>query len=461
MRYVGPYVRTKNLNVNRYHTTRKVIGRLRDLHETLVSNMATSQEQTIRAPATLDELAQKTRDDVQNVLSQNLTILLDAARGRHSDALETKRLNESLLRQTELQKQLSDVQAELLLLQKQKTESTKTLCEEFASKVAAYEKKVLEASVANAALQKQLEDSKRPTKMLPGQQGTAGELELEAFLNMTLQGFMDIKNVSKIGQGHEMDLQLVSRDGTVHIRIDVKSGTRVPEDEISRFYRDIDGLSPPATGAIVFSKCALRCDATKHEDPTVNVRKSRRGKTLVYQIGCWSREMLIGAIHEIVIRHKVELEAEEAALKPFPGAAEVRQALKSCSNLVAYHNDKAAKAYDVISEWRLVGGEKNRVVADDLRAAHAANGNAVTLDTLTEFEMHVPKRKRGRPPAAEKKEDEKKEHKKDKKRTPLQLEPPPNDPIAVARELAAKLKARTDDGEPAVKKQKVDQNDPP
>lgn len=419
---------------------------------------------------TLDQIAQRTRDRVIGVLDENLKELVAVAGSNkpvdvrmHEDG--EKQLKASLFREMEAQKRVADLQAELRAMDEKFKGSqqkaiheeherhrleVKALCEEFANKL---ERKAVEATL----LQKQLEDVKTTAFRHPVDQGNAGEMEIEKYLRQCLQGFMDVKNVSKIGEGHEMDLNLISRDGTIQIRIDVKSGNRLlPEDEITRFHNDIDRTKP--TGAILFMNTSLRCKVG--EDPNLNVRKSRRANTFVFQIGCWSRPMLVESVHEIVMRHKLELQCAEASLKPFHGAPEVATAFKAFSNLVNYQNDKAEEAFSVIKHWRTVGGEMNRKVVEDLRVAHAANANAVTLETLNEFEEQIPTRLKGAHPKLP--EEKKARARKRKTQDPLdpitkQNSTTSTSPSAVLerlRQTAAKID-KIEEGS-AAKKPKVD-----
>jgi len=429
---------------------------------------------------TLQQLKQQAIDHVMSVLEQNLDELMKVVQGAQPEVV--RRLEEELnkerekvrslqhnasndvdvahFKQMEAKKRLEEykinhdnaIKSAIHEERERNIIGTKTMCEEFTMKIALSERKIMEATAANALLQKQLEDAKASATRNPIMIGAAGEMEIEQYLSLVLQGFMTVKNVSKIGQGHEMDFQLVSRDGTVQIRIDVKNGLRLPDDEINRFYREIDTLKP--TGAILFSKCALKCE--NGENPKVNARMSRRGKIMVYQIGCWSKEMLLEAIHDIITCRKVELECQQAAMKPFPGAHEVSKAFQSCSKLLAYQNEKAAKAYEVIAEWKHVGTEKNRVVADDLRAAHAANGNAVTIETLTEFEANVPKRSRGRPPQAEK-TPRKRKSPEEKEETPIKPPSSTNAALERMRQSASNL-TKLENSDVALKKQKLSED---
>lgn len=249
-------------------------------------------------------------------------------------------------------------------------------------------------------MEKQADEwKKNGLRMLPSDLGNAGEAEIEQLLQRTIGNWMTVRNVSKGGHGHELDLELVSRDGSVRIRIDVKNALRVPEDQITRFHSDIDGLKPPPTAAILFMKVGLRGDTAKSGQPPCPIMKSRRGTTMVVQIGWWATDLLIETIHDIVVASKIELLTTAQAMRPFAGSTEVCKAVIALTDLVAFQNEQADKAGIAIKDWKTLGAQKNRVVADELRTAHAANANAIPKEVLVTFEKLIPKRNRGRPPA--------------------------------------------------------------
>lgn len=245
----------------------------------------------------------------------------------------------------------------------------------------------------NQALNSKLElkTDGRVEKMLPGEQGNAGEAEIEQLLKRCLGSFMLIKNVSKVGQGHELDLDLVSRDGSIRIRIDVKNSynTYLPEQEIGRFYSDVDGLKPPVSAGILFMRPGLR--STDSSGRLVEKREN----TLVYQIGWWATDLLIETIHEIIVNVRMK-QREEAVV--ITGEKQINDAFRHMSQLVSFQNKLAAKTLETVEEWKSIGAELNRTTAEKLRAAHTLNPNAITSQTLRDFEQSIPKRKRGGKP---------------------------------------------------------------
>lgn len=234
------------------------------------------------------------------------------------------------------------------------------------------------------------EDAPR-VRMLPGEQGNVGEAEIEDLLRRALGCFMAVRNVSKVGQGHELDLELVSRDGTIRIRIDVKNSynTYLPEAEITRFYNDVDGMKPPVTAGILFMRPGLRTADTSMR------LVEKRNQTVVYQIGWWATDLLIETIHEIIVNEKMKQRTDAVTVT---GEKQINEAFRHMSQLVSFQNKLAAKTLETAEEWKSVGAELNRTTAEKLRAAHTLNPNAITAQTLRDFEQHIPKRKRGGKP---------------------------------------------------------------
>jgi hypothetical protein len=236
-------------------------------------------------------------------------------------------------------------------------------------------------------------------QLLPGQQGNEGEQEIEDFLGRTVGTFMNVRNVSKIGQGHEMDLLLTSRDGFCTIRIDVKnhkSANLLPDKEVDRFYSDIDAIKPAATAAILFIRPALRCQP---DQSNMGVIRSRRSNTDVFQIGEWAVGLLMETILHIIAEH-LHSRTQPAQQTTFPGATQVKGAVNSLCQLVAFNNEHLSNTSKLVSDWTKIAAERTRQTAESLRAAHSANPVAVTTDVVADFEKQLPKRSRGKAPAA-------------------------------------------------------------
>jgi len=249
----------------------------------------------------------------------------------------------------------------------------------------------------NSLLQKQAE---RTTKMTPGELGTAGEDEIELYLRSAFGGFMTVRNVSKIRQGHEMDLLLITRDGSVTIRVDVKNGQTVQEDEITRFYGEVTSLKPPPDAAIMFMRCALKC--VNAESSTQNVDRKRRDTTFVIQIGSWSKEMLIESIISVIVDRKIELSSDSKHPRNLKGTKEIGKTVESLSTVIVAQNQTIAHIHQVTARGNADMAAHTRNAAECPRLAHSANATVIPEAVLTRFEKKIPKRPRGKPPTIKK-----------------------------------------------------------
>jgi hypothetical protein len=234
-------------------------------------------------------------------------------------------------------------------------------------------------------------------KPSPANKGTLGELEIHEYLQSVLGNLMSVKDVSKIGQGHKMDLELVSRDGKVRIRIDVKNATRVPDDQIARFYKDIDSSEIPLNGAILFMNCPLRAMAgtTENFENGANIIRTRRGNTSVHQVGRWCKEDLVESIHFIIIDYLKHLDSTPESMQRFSGCNEVACAIEAVTAQMLQMAKKLASFADLGNDWKKVGREQLRFVADKLRRASAANPIVVPITIASDVEKEVPKGERG------------------------------------------------------------------
>jgi hypothetical protein len=243
-------------------------------------------------------------------------------------------------------------------------------------------------SAQGKELEKQITDLKTLIKPTPNDKGIAGENEIEQFLRNTVGTFMDVQNVSKIRQGHEMDLELISLDRTVKIRVDVKNtnANLLAEPEIAKFYNDIDDLKPPAAGAILFMKSAVRGENNL-------VKSSRRGSTLVYEIGCWANHLLIESILHIYMTHK-HLNKQT---KPnnIEDELQFTKVIRNLCELVSTLNDQDNNINKLITNAVKISAEKTRETTEILRNAHSINPAIVPTILLKEFEKNIPKRLRG------------------------------------------------------------------
>jgi hypothetical protein len=233
--------------------------------------------------------------------------------------------------------------------------------------------------------------------VLPSHQGNEGELEIQTLLQRTFGCFMTVKNVSKGGHGHELDLELISRDDEIRIRIDVKNstGAYLPEHEITRFYTDIDGLSrltPAPTAGILFLRPGLRTPLG-----TFSIA-SKRGTTLTYQIGWWMTDLLCETIHEIIIQTRHNLALKKSEVKSVAGELEIQNAISGLCDTIGFQNQQITKQCTSFTELKNLSAVKNRKVAEQLRSAHSKNPCLISQEVLIAFESQIPKRSRGKPP---------------------------------------------------------------
>ena len=84
---------------------------------------------------------------------------------------------------------------------------------------ASHQKGVLEATT------RALDDAKKQVGRTAGEIGSAGETEIEQFLQHAFGGYIIVRNVSKIGQGRQLDLEATTGDLAISIRIDTKAAS--------------------------------------------------------------------------------------------------------------------------------------------------------------------------------------------------------------------------------------------
>jgi hypothetical protein len=237
------------------------------------------------------------------------------------------------------------------------------------------------------------ECKKQPRRLLPVEQGQDGEDDIETCLRRALGPFMNINNTSK--KEHEMDLEVTTVDGQIRIRIEIKNYTSsyLPDSERAKFFRDIDGLQPAPTAAILFMRCGLRM--TGMDTNCVRAPLEKRGNTDVYQIGCWSKEMLLQTIHEICSRH-IGRRNENDEKRMAVGSTETKNAFDHMSETIAFMSEQAIATETALKPWRQNGSSMTHKVAEHLRQVHSTNPSLVTQSLLTRFESKLPKRTRAR-----------------------------------------------------------------
>ncbi len=228
------------------------------------------------------------------------------------------------------------------------------------------------------------------TSRTPVAIGSAGEKEIDKFLTQVFAGFLHVRHVGNIGQGHLLDLEVTTNDDSVRIHIDCKdyATTHLPPGEMDKFNKDLDRIQPHA--GIIFMRPQLR-------GTNLSVQRLRRGSVIVFHVGFWNRNALIQCIHEAIIQHKVEKEIGEVHRRPFQGAPEVSAAFVGMCDLIELLNKNAAAVAEAIKDSVGLGVTKNYAVAEQLAAAHSVNLHAVPKTVLDKFIAQLPKRKRGAP----------------------------------------------------------------
>jgi hypothetical protein len=244
-----------------------------------------------------------------------------------------------------------------------------------------------------------LEDLKRASKCAASI-GIASEKNILEFLQQVFAGCLHVRHVGQIGQGHLLDLELTTNDDAIRIHIDCKdySTTFLPEGQIEKFNKDVDGLDNKDGGvkahaAILFMRPHLR--GANH-----SVQRFRRGSVQVFHVGLWDRAALIECIHEAIVQHKIEQELGEVHRRPFNGAPQVSAAFDGLFDLVTFLHGKVAAVATAMKGCAL-GATKYRIAAERIAAAHSVNLHAVPKTILDKFMSKLPKRNKGRPTTKE------------------------------------------------------------
>lgn len=252
----------------------------------------------------------------------------------------------------------------------------------------------------------------------PGLQGMAGENETEERLRTAFGHFLTVQNVSKIGQGKQMDLRLTTRDESILIAIDCKNYVGhggLPEKEVLRFNQDMDhmmmNIVPPPQAYILFSK-----PPTKDANALYN--KQKRGQGWRYHVGMWCFHGLIDVIHDAILTILLERQAlkkhdeksdlqqpdpqQTVSSKEMIGKKEVQSAVNEMVTLIHEQQQGLTTVYDSVKRVHTHATARNRCVLDALQNAHSAQPDAVTQALVKEYESKLPKQARGRPPTIRK-----------------------------------------------------------
>jgi len=230
------------------------------------------------------------------------------------------------------------------------------------------------------------------TKRTAHEKGAEGELEVREFLGGAFGPYLEITDVSKRGQGRELDILLRTVDG-IEIRIDTKNTQSViMAPEIDAFEKHVDGMADTVHGAILFMRMGLR-----GQDACSTVKAYKRGDVHVYHIGHWDRGMLLRTIQDVIVAVKLERATARVKIE-FPGQAQVAQAFVALTRIVGIQNEICRKVGDLATQAVQVP-HVNRLVADFMKAAHTANNVALPAATLQFFEERIGKCRRGAPGA--------------------------------------------------------------
>jgi hypothetical protein len=234
---------------------------------------------------------------------------------------------------------------------------------------------------------------KQPTRH-PVFQGRSGEVDVMNILQTTFGRFLFIGDVTK--EARQTDILLRSPDDQIQISIDVKNyADRVPPQQVAKFQQDIDGLRPAPAGAILFSAGSIPADNSQK-----TFVRFERGSTVVYHIGRWSIDILIEAIHDIIVHYKVQKEIRELSKRErqVTGARSIQEAFAACFSNLAYDSEQMYNIFNQIDEWKKIRGEAYRESIGFLRQAHSENSVAVPKYILMQAEKYIPLRKSGSPP---------------------------------------------------------------
>jgi hypothetical protein len=342
------------------------------------------------------------RDEMQKMAGEKEAWGIERERLRFA-ARSADESRESAVREHRLSTQVAESAFQLRLSKAITEEQERNRASNSAAieKVESLTRKLRDAGEKLTAAEKQRDEWKavvdNPARSLhPADQGNAGEKSVHDVLKTTVGHFMEIRDVSKIGNGGMLDYQLVSRDGTIDIRIDVKSHASVsclPPSEVTKFYQDVDAMRPAPSGAILFMRPGFRGEAAN-----LVIRRERRGSVIVYHVANWCVSALVESIIEIIVAHKLAVATADHDLKPFHGAAEVSAAFSELLDLVGYDNEAAKALHGTVKEWYPTRVVKLKIATERAKAAHTANPNALPKAVLDRFEQRIPKQPRGRPP---------------------------------------------------------------
>lgn len=265
------------------------------------------------------------------------------------------------------------------------------------------EKEILSYKVQVEELRKEQQQEReqkqeREQRLLPSLQGAQGEEATRLQLQHAFGAWITVDDVSKQGQGKEMDLKLTTHYDDIVIRIDCKNylySSQLPEKEVLRFNADMDLLG---------EQKAIRADAcilfTTHLcKGNVQYSQGKRGRLYRFHVGGWNFAALIEAIHESIflVRQDRSLSNAKAVIPKTPGAKELNTMISGLLDGLQSQNTSlssiGAQVHDCVGK----SATRSRLLNASIQAAHTANPEVVTETMMRQFEQHLPKQSRGRP----------------------------------------------------------------
>jgi len=334
--------------------------------------------------------------------------------------LEQKELLDSTQREHRSQQEKHDKQFEYIL-DVAKTKAKEEEANKYIEKVAELSTKLACMTESREHTEKELlaiklkleqqmllkADESKDTRLLPSIQGAQGEAATKTKLQEAFGNWIVVEDVSKLGQGKEMDLKLTTHYDDIVVRIDCKNylySTQLPEKEVLRFNSDMDSLagqkSIQADACILFTTHLCKGN--------VQYTKDKRGRLYRFHVGGWNFPALIEAIHESIslVRHDRFMNAKSddtQHVPKTPGGKELKSMIHGMLECLHHQNASLASIGTQVHQCVGKSATRSRLINGSIQAAHTANPEVVTETMMKEFELHLPKQARGRPMALTKK----------------------------------------------------------
>lgn len=247
--------------------------------------------------------------------------------------------------------------------------------------------------------QKELQKNQKETHILPSVQGAQGEAETRSRIQDAFQTFFVVEDVSKRGQGKEMDIKLTTHYDDIVIRIDCKNylhSHQIPEKEITRFNEDMDSLAGQkeirADVCILFTRHPVKGNSlsTKH----------KRGPLYRYHVGMWSFHALFEALLDSVVSVRMDRllhEQKTSVVLTRPGTKELRLLTSEMIGCIQKQNTFITEIGKQVHNGVAHSTARSRIVNTLIQSAHNTSPDIVTNEVVKEFEKQLPKQARGRP----------------------------------------------------------------